>query len=133
VSMRTFFLAFLLVPIGLAYISYVISPLNGMYFLWQFAQIPYAATAALLALFIWRTKTFARILMLSILAPFLMSALESAFMIAVDPPELRSMARVLQLCFSVAPLTIIVSFVFVALSWGFFSIAQKLRWVNALP
>jgi len=130
--MRTFFLAFLLLPIAVAYISYVISPLNGMYFLWQFAQVPYIATVALLALFIWRAKTFSRILLLSILAPLFMSAMEWIFMIAIDPRELRSMARVFQLL-SVVPLTITVSSVFVALSWGFFSLAQKLRWVKALP
>jgi hypothetical protein len=30
-------------------------------------------------------------------------------------------------------MTVIVSFVFVALSWAFFAVARKLRWVKALP
>jgi hypothetical protein len=131
--MRTCFLAFLLLPIAVAYISRFIPPLDGIYFLWQFAKIPYVATAVLLALFIWRAKTFSRMLMLSILAPFLMSALEAIFVVAIDPPELRSIARVLQIIGSVVPLTIIVSFVFIALAWSFLALARQLRWVTFLP
>jgi hypothetical protein len=130
--MRSYFLAFLLVPIAVAYICKVFPPLDRIYFLWQFANIPYVATVALLALPVWRARTFSRVLMLSMLAPLLMSALELIFMIAIDPPELRSMTRVLQLC-SVVPLTIAVSSVFVALSWGVFALARKFRWVTALP
>ena len=130
--MRAFFLASLLLPIAVAYTSYVISPLNGMYFLWQFAQIPYVATVALLALFFWRAKTVSRILILSIIAPLLMGALEWIYMIAIDPPELRTMARVFQL-FDVVPMTIAVSSIFVALSRSFFSLSKKLGWVQILP
>jgi hypothetical protein len=130
--MRSYFLAFLLVPIAVAYISRVFPPLDGMYFLWQFANIPYVVTVALLALPIWRARTFSRVLLLSMFAPLLMRALELIYLIAIDPPELRSMARVLQLC-SVVPLTIAISFVFVALSWGLFALARKFRWVTALP
>lgn len=131
--MRNYFLAFLLLPIAVAYISNFIPRLDGIYFLWQFAKFPYVGTVVLLALPIWHAKTFSRILLLSILAPFLMSALELILIIAIDPPELRSMARVIQLWVAVVPLTIAVSFMFVALSWGFFALARKLRWVKALP
>ncbi len=131
-AMRTYFLAFLLLPIAVAYAS-MNSPLDGIYFIWQFAKIPYLATVVLLAVFIWRAKTYSRILMLTFLAPVLMSFLELIFMVIVDPPELRSMSRVFQLFGSVVPITIIVSFVFVALSWAFFSVARKLHWIKALP
>jgi hypothetical protein len=72
-------------------------------------------------------------LLLTFLAPVLMSFLELVFMIIIDPPELRSLSRVLQLFGSVVPLTAIVSFVFVSLSWGFFAVVRKLRWVKVLP
>jgi hypothetical protein len=130
--MRTYFLAFLLLPIAVAYIS-SISPLDGIYFIWQFAKIPYIATVVVLALFIWWAKTHSRMLLLTFLAPVLMSFLELVFMIIIDPPELRSLSRVLQLFGSVVPLTAIVSFVFVSLSWGFFAVVRKLRWVKVLP
>jgi hypothetical protein len=72
-------------------------------------------------------------LLLTFLAPVLMSFLELVFMVIIDPPELRSMSRVFQLFGSVVPMTVIVSFVFVALSWAFFGVARKLRWLKALP
>jgi|HubBroStandDraft_1064217.scaffolds.fasta_scaffold163506_1 hypothetical protein len=131
--MRTYFLAFLLLPIAVAYISRVIPPLDGIYFLWQFSKVPYVATVVLLASFIWRAKTSSQVILLSIFAPLLMSVLELIFIIAIDPPELRSMARVFQLFGSVVPLTFIVSSVFVGLSWGFFALARKLHWVKVLP
>jgi hypothetical protein len=131
-AMRTYFLAFLLLPVAVAYASRN-SPLDGIYFIWQFAQVPYLATVVLLAVFIWRAKTHSQILLLTFLAPVLMSFLELVFMVIIDPPELRSMSRVFQLFGSVVPMTVIVSFIFVALSWAFFAVARKLRWVKALP
>jgi hypothetical protein len=131
--MRICFLALLVLPIAVAYIAHAIDPLSGIYFLWQFAQVPYVATAVLLGIFIWLAKTSSRIFLLSIFAPLLMGVMETIFMIVIDPPELRSIARAFQLCVSIAPLTVIVSFLFVALSWGLFAVARKLRWVAALP
>jgi hypothetical protein len=91
--MRTYFLVFLLLPIAVAYASRN-SPLDGIYFIWQFAKIPYLATVVLLAVFIWRAKTYSQILLLTFLAPVLMSFLELVFMVIIDPPELRSMSSV---------------------------------------
>lgn len=130
--MRTYFLAFLLLPVALAYASRH-SPLDGIYFIWQFAKIPYLATVILLVVFIWRAKTYSQMLLLTFLAPALMSFFELVFMVVIDPPELRSMSRVFQLFGSVVPMTAIVSFACVALSWAFFAVARKLRWVTALP
>jgi hypothetical protein len=132
VTTRTFFLALLLLPVAVAYASWH-TPLDGIYFIWQFAKIPYLATVVLLAVFIWRARTYSRMLLLTFLAPALMSFFELVFMVIIDPPELRSMSRVFQLFGSVVPMTVIVSFVCVALSWALFAVARKLRWVTALP
>jgi hypothetical protein len=130
--MKAYFLLALLVPIGIAYVFYVASPLSGIYFLGQFAAIPYVVTVAVLALAIWRARTLGRIVLLSVLAPLLMGALEWVFSVAIDPPELRSLDRVFQLS-SVAPMTIAVSFLFVAIAWGFLLLGRRLGWVKAFP
>jgi len=128
---KVFFLVTLLLPILSGYLGYFVPALDGIYFIWQFAAIPYFITAGVLAaLLICCTRTLAQIAVISLCAPVLMSAFELAFLVAIDPPELRGFGRVLQLS-SVVPMTIGVAFVFVALSWAAYAAARKLGWVDA--
>lgn len=128
-SNKAFFLATLLLPILVGYLGYFLPALDGVYFLWEFAAIPYFITAGLLALLIYYARTLSQIKVISVCAPVLMSACELAFLVAIDPPELRSFHRVLQLS-SVVPMTIGVAFVFVALSWAAFAVIRKLGWLT---
>ncbi len=131
-SNKVFFLATLLIPILVGYLGYFLPALDGVFFLWQFAVIPYFITAGVLAMLICFARTRSQLAVISLCAPVLMSALEWAFLVAIDPPELRSFHRVLQLA-SVVPMTIAVAFLFVALSWTAFAVSRKLGWVAGAP
>jgi hypothetical protein len=131
--MRTYFLGFLLFPAALAGLSSVFSFTEGLVFVALFALIPYAVTVLVLAPFIWRAPTCTHLLPVAFAAPVLMSVFELAFLMAVDPPELRSLARLFQLFLETVPITLGVSFAFVGLVWGILCLARKLGWVRALP
>lgn len=128
-SNKAFFLATLLLPILVGYLGYFVPALDRVFFLWQFATIPYFITAALLVLLILCARNLSQIKVISLCAPVLMGVFELAFLVAIDPPELRSFDRVLQLS-SVVPMTIGVAFVFVALSWAAFWVTRKLGWLT---
>jgi hypothetical protein len=129
VSNKAFFLAALLLPILVGYLGYFVPALDGVFFLWQFAAIPYFITAGVLALLILYARNLSQIKVISLCAPVLMSVFELAFLVAIDPPELRSFDRILQLS-SVVPMTVGVAFVFVALSWVTFLVSRRLGWVT---
>ena len=131
-SNKVFFLATLLFPILIGYLGYFLPAFDGVFFLWQFAAIPYFITAGVLALLICLARTLSQLAVISLCAPVLMSVFEWAFLVAIDPAELRSFHRVLQLA-SVIPMTVAVGFVFVALSWAAFAASRKLGWVPAAP
>jgi hypothetical protein len=129
---KAFFLATLLLPILVGYLGYFIPALDGIYFIWQFAAIPYFISAGVLVLLICFARTRSQLAVISLCAPVLMSAFEWAFLVAIDPPELRSFHRVLQLA-SVVPMAVAVAFVFVALSWAAFAALRKFGWVASEP
>jgi hypothetical protein len=129
VSNKAFFLATLLLPILVGYLGYFVPALDGVFFLWQFAAIPYCITAGVLTLLTLCARNLSQIKVISLCALVLMSAFELALLVGIDPPELRSFDRVLQLS-SVVPMTIGVALVFVALSWAAFVVSRKLGWVT---
>ena len=81
---------------------------------------------------ILRARTLSQMATISFCAPLLMSAAGLAFSAAIDSPELRSFARVLQLA-SIVSMAIAVASALVALSWAAFWIARKLDWVASAP
>lgn len=131
-SNKAFFLTALLLPILVGYLGLFLPALDGVFFLWQVAAIPYFITAGVLALLICFSRTLLQLAVTSLCAPVLMSLCEWAFLVAIDPPELRSFHRILQLS-SVVPMTIAVAFVFVALSWAAFAGLRKLGWLAPAP
>jgi hypothetical protein len=55
-----------------------------------------------------------------------------AFLFVIDPPELRSYGRLLQL-WSVIPLTVFVSYGYIALCWILFAVVIRLGLINGGP
>jgi len=96
------------------------------------SQTRYFVSAGVLAVLIFCARTLSHMATISFCAPLLMSAAELAFLVTIDPPQLRSFARILQLAL-VVPMTIAVASVFVALSWAAFWVARKLDWVASAP
>ena len=53
-SNKVFFLGTLLLPVLVGYLGYFLpEPLDGVFFLWQFAATPYFITAGVLAILIF--------------------------------------------------------------------------------
>ncbi len=125
-SYRAFFLAALFLPIGVGYLGKFVPMFDGIYFLWQFAAIPYIISALVLAVLLMCVRSLRHIAVLSMCAPLLMSVAELVFLGAIDPPELHGVGRTLQLLASTMPMALIVGYVFVGITWGLFALARKI-------
>ena len=133
VSPKMFFAGTLVLPF-LVLLGKNVPILDGAAFLMSFAQVPYLACMVCLEILIFRSRTFEQLAFISLwVAPFLMSAFMSIFLYVVDPPELRGMGRFFQIAFSVIPLTVVVAYMYVALSWGLFLGLRRMGFVASTP
>jgi len=89
-SSRKFFILSLLLPLIIAGLGYAIPGLDGLAFLFAVAAVPYLATALCLGVLIAKARTLRRLLVLSLVAPFLFGALLAAFVMTVGSvPEIQ--------------------------------------------
>ena len=129
ITSRTFFSCSLALPVVVGALGLAVPALEGVTFVMTFAVIPYLVCASILALPIRLVSTERRLLLLSLAAPWLMSLLLVLFLGAIDPPELRSAGRIVDLA-GVAPISILVSYGYVGLAWLCFSAAKRVRLVG---
>lgn len=94
-----------------------------------YAAIPYAACAVLLAILLWRSHTQKQLIWLSISAPLFMGVCMYVFFVVIDPSELWSAKRLVQLL-SIIPLSAVVAYCYVALAWIGFLAFKKFGLVN---
>ena len=95
----------------------------------MFVAIPYLICACILVPLIRAADTSRKLLSLSLAAPWLMGMVMLIFVAVIDPPELRSAHRLIQLA-DVIPTSAIVGYCYVALAWLAFFAAQKLSLIK---
>ncbi len=132
-SYRAFFFAALLLPIGVGYLGKFVPALDAIYFLWQFAAIPYIVSAIVLAVLLARAQSLSQMTVLTMCAPLLMCVAEWIFFVAIDPPELRGIGRTLQLFLSTTPITLTVAYVFVGITWSLFALCRRIGFITSPP
>jgi len=129
-SHRTYFMWALLLPIAVGLRGFILSRLEAVTFLMAFAAIPYVVCAIILVVLVRRSHSLRQLMWISIAAPLLMGICMCVFFVAIDPPELRSISRLLQLT-SVIPLSGVIGYCYVAIAWVGFVLGIKLGMVTS--
>jgi hypothetical protein len=129
ISDKSFFTITLILPIVVGCLGWIFPAMDGVTFIWHYAAVPYVACAGCLALLIRRTTNRSQVAALTICAPLLMCAFMWVYFVVIDPPELRSFARIWQLA-SVVPIVATVGYAFVGFAWVGHVVARRAGWVE---
>jgi hypothetical protein len=106
--------------------------LEPVSFMMSFAAAPYALSAAALTLLIRRARSTKQLVLISLIAPLIMWVLQGAFLAAIDPPELRSASRLVQL-FGPELIAVVIPWAaaFVLLAWLGYALGRRLQLIRS--
>lgn len=130
---RTYFTLSLSLPLVVGALGYVFPWLEGMLFLLGVAAVPYAVTAAVLAVLIRRSASLRGLVWLSVLAPLLFGIALAGFIEVVGRvPEMNlSLSEELNQIASVIVVGAVYSVPFIAAAWGIWGVLKRLGIVTS--
>ena len=129
ITVRTFFACSLALPIAVGLLGFAVPMLEGLTWIMTFAALPYLVCAFVLAVLVRFASTDRQLFLLSIAAPWFMGLIMLSFLAAIDPPELRSASRLVELA-HVIPLAALVGYCYVGVVWLGLYVARRHRLVD---
>jgi len=132
VTSRAFFLGSLGIPPVLGAVGYLVPRLDFLLYLFAIGSIPYAVTALVLGMLIWRAQSARAFIRLLMLAPAIFGALFALFLALADqvtgsPPDTHES---LPQAFSVVVVGAVYSVPVVCAAWLLWVIFKTMGWVT---